>query len=289
MPPARRGYADTRHGQVHYREAGDGPPLLLLHATPKSSRAFDGLVPHLAGRWRVVAPDTLGFGASDPLPPAATMEVLAESIADLVEALGLGPTAVFGIHTGNKVGAALAAGWPDLVSAFVCCGMTHSIVVDRATRDGAIKDIVAKYFAGEAAASDGSHLLRGWGRTFETLSQTWWSPRVLEAAPLTRAALDEAAGEAIDRIAARNSFDAVYRANFGFDLADALRRIAAPTLILELVTPGEAHLGEQGQACAALMTNARAMALDGSDRDFLERDPQTLAAAIADFLTGTAG
>jgi pimeloyl-ACP methyl ester carboxylesterase len=55
---------------IAYREAGprNAPPLLLLHGFPTSSHMFRNLIPKLADRYRVVAPDLPGFGQSD-LPP----------------------------------------------------------------------------------------------------------------------------------------------------------------------------------------------------------------------------
>ena len=82
-------YTNTRHGTVHYRTMGDGSPLVLLHATPKSSRSLLNVMPHLATHHRVIAPDTLGFGESDPLPTPLTIEVLAEAMADLLNTLGV--------------------------------------------------------------------------------------------------------------------------------------------------------------------------------------------------------
>lgn len=281
----RRGYVDTRHGQVHYRESGNGAPLVLLHATPRSARVYTKLQALLSKRFRVIAPDTLGFGNSDPLPPDVTMPMLAESTADVIEALDLQTPAVFGLHTGNKVGAALAAARPDLVSRFICCGMTHSIVIDRKERDDAIKDIVEKYFAAETTTPDGTHLLRGWGRTYKSLVETWWGARVVDAAPVTNTVLDEAQDEVLDRIQARASFDAVYRANFDFDLAGALAGLTMPVQIIELVTPGEDHLGRQADALVNLIPNAEAVTLENTDRDVLERVPEKLAAAIEAFLT----
>ncbi len=281
---AQRGYVDTRHGQMHYRESGQGSPLLLLHATPRSSRVYAKLQPLLSDAFRVIAPDTLGFGNSDPLPAAVTMDMLAESTADLIAALGLGKVAVFGLHTGNKVGTALAAARPDLVSHFICCGMTHSIVVERDKRDGAIKDIVDKYFAKESGAPDGSHLLRGWARTYKALTETWWAPRVVDANPIDIQTLEDAQNEVLDRIQARAAFDAVYRANFGFDLAAAFSRLTMPTLIIELATLGEDHLGRQADAVVALIPDARAVTFENTDREILEREPEKLAAAIREFL-----
>jgi pimeloyl-ACP methyl ester carboxylesterase len=58
---------------IFYREAGpkSGPVVLLLHGFPSSSRQFDHLIPLLADRYCVIAPDYPGFGHSDAPDPAA--------------------------------------------------------------------------------------------------------------------------------------------------------------------------------------------------------------------------
>lgn len=282
-----RGYARTRHGQVHYRTAGEGTPLLLLHATPHSARVYKNLVPFLAPHYRVIAADTLGFGYSDPLPADVTMEKLADSCADLLEALAIPRAAVFGLHTGNKIGAALAANWPARVSHFICCGMTHSIVVERGKRDAAIKGIVDKMLVKEKPAADGSHLLRNWGRTFDGIARLWWGPSLMDTLPLREQDLQDAQGEAIDRILSRPSYDAIYDANFAFDLSAALARVAMPTLIVELATPGEMHLGLQAEHCARLNSLIRTVVVERSDRGVLEQAPDQLAGIIHQFLADT--
>src|SRR5262249_19815194 len=58
---------------VFYREAGpkDAPTIVLLHGFPSSSREFDTLIPLLATRYHLIAPDFPGFGQSDPPPPSS--------------------------------------------------------------------------------------------------------------------------------------------------------------------------------------------------------------------------
>jgi pimeloyl-ACP methyl ester carboxylesterase len=242
----RRGYVETRHGQVHYCTAGDGAPLLLLHASPRSSRSFANLIPLLADRYRVVAADTLGFGNSDPLPGDASIAMLAESMADLIDALEMTPTAVFGLHTGNKIGAALAAGFPDHVSRYILSGMTHSIIPEQSRRDACIKALLA-------------------------------------ANPI-RPEDVEAHSEKLDRLQGIDGFARIYDANYAFDLAAEVQKIDTPSLVLELATPLEAHLGRQAPALAALMPRAESRVLEFSDRELLERRPERLAEAISDFL-----
>lgn len=58
---------------VFYREAGpkDAPTIVLLHGFPSSSREYDTLIPLLATRYHLIAPDFPGFGQSDAPPPSA--------------------------------------------------------------------------------------------------------------------------------------------------------------------------------------------------------------------------
>ena len=58
---------------VFYREAGpkDAPTIVLLHGFPSSSREFDTLIPLLATRYHLIAPDFPGFGQSDAPPPSS--------------------------------------------------------------------------------------------------------------------------------------------------------------------------------------------------------------------------
>jgi pimeloyl-ACP methyl ester carboxylesterase len=77
------------HGiKVFYREAGpaDGPPILLLHGFPASSHMFRDLMPKLADRYRVIAPDYAGYGQSDA-PSAAQFNYPFERLTDVVESL----------------------------------------------------------------------------------------------------------------------------------------------------------------------------------------------------------
>ena len=67
----RRAFADLPTRQVHYRRAGEGPPLLMIHASPGSSKQLEGKITALAATRSVIAPDTPGNGDSTPLLVAA--------------------------------------------------------------------------------------------------------------------------------------------------------------------------------------------------------------------------
>ncbi|MER7623976.1 alpha/beta fold hydrolase [Streptomyces sp. NPDC126503] len=122
--PTRHRTVTVRGHALHYREAGpaDGPVLLLLHGFPTSSHMFRDLIPRLAHRYRLIAPDHLGFGRSDA--PAAdafpyTFAELAALTSEFTEALGLDRFALYVQDYGAPIGLRLALAHPERVTAIV--------------------------------------------------------------------------------------------------------------------------------------------------------------------------
>ncbi|MGA1498552.1 MAG: alpha/beta fold hydrolase, partial [Steroidobacteraceae bacterium] len=89
--------------QVHVRRAGRGPAVLLLHQSPLSSRAVLPLLGRLSAAHNCIAPDTPGYGLSDPLPAGVDMEGLAAAVIELADTLGLEQFALYGFHTGAMI------------------------------------------------------------------------------------------------------------------------------------------------------------------------------------------
>jgi pimeloyl-ACP methyl ester carboxylesterase len=110
--------------RVFYREAGppDAPGVLLLHGFPTSSLQFRHLIPTLADRYRVVAPDYPGFGFSDAPDPSAfayTFDALAGKVEALVDEVGLSEYALYVFDYGAPIGFRLAERHPERVTALV--------------------------------------------------------------------------------------------------------------------------------------------------------------------------
>jgi pimeloyl-ACP methyl ester carboxylesterase len=110
--------------RLFYREAGsqDAPAALLLHGFPTSSHMFRGLIPRLAERFRVVAPDLPGFGFSDAPDRSAfayTFDHLAEVIGRFTEAIGLTRYALYVFDYGAPVGFRLAVAHPERIAALI--------------------------------------------------------------------------------------------------------------------------------------------------------------------------
>jgi pimeloyl-ACP methyl ester carboxylesterase len=110
--------------RVFYREAGptDAPTLLLLHGFPSSSHMYRDLIPGLADRYHLVAPDYPGFGYSDFPDPsgfAYTFDAYARLIDRFVQRLGLERHALYIQDYGAPIGLRLALLAPDRVSALI--------------------------------------------------------------------------------------------------------------------------------------------------------------------------
>src|SRR5262249_19045216 len=106
-------YANVGDTRIFYREAGsrNAPAILLLHGFPTSSHMFRNLIPILAERYHVVAPDLPGFGfteAPDRQQFAYTFDHLAQVIDQFTQTIGLNQYAIYVFDYGAPVGLRLA-------------------------------------------------------------------------------------------------------------------------------------------------------------------------------------
>ncbi|MEV6283843.1 alpha/beta fold hydrolase [Kribbella sp. NPDC051770] len=124
MPTVHHRYAEIDGRRLFYREAGDpqAPAVVLLHGFPASSFMFRELIPALAGEYRVIAPDLLGFGLSDA-PRVEdfeyTFDALAALTSGLLDSLGVTSYAMYVQDYGAPIGWRLALEDPESVSAII--------------------------------------------------------------------------------------------------------------------------------------------------------------------------
>ncbi|MBB5788534.1 alpha/beta fold hydrolase [Jiangella mangrovi] len=117
-------YQNIDGRRLFYREAGpaDAPTVVLLHGFPTSSFMFRGLIPLLADRYHVVAPDHLGFGLSDA--PGAdefgyTFDALTDLTDGLLDSIGVERYAMYVQDYGAPIGWRLALRHPDRITAII--------------------------------------------------------------------------------------------------------------------------------------------------------------------------
>ncbi|BBY13492.1 alpha/beta fold hydrolase [Mycobacterium marseillense] len=124
MPPVHHRYATVDGHRLFYREAGDpsAPSVLLLHGFPTSSYMFRDLIPALADRYHVIAPDHLGFGLSDAPPVEEfdyTFDGLTDLTAGLLRTLGVVRYAMYVQDYGAPIGWRLALRDPSAITAII--------------------------------------------------------------------------------------------------------------------------------------------------------------------------
>lgn len=210
MTGPRRAYVDVDDRQLHYRHSGarDLPVLLLLHQTPSSSAMYDELMRHLSGQFFLLAPDTPGFGNSDPLPEAITVSAWANAISVMLDQLDIEQCAVFGHHTGAAIAVELAHRQPHRVSALALSGPT--LLTEEQQR---VLPESASPFPPDA---DGSHLLGMWQRL-----------RGKDSA----ADLALSQRELLSAFACGDAYQGSYRAVCAQDFAGQLETITCPALV----------------------------------------------------------
>jgi pimeloyl-ACP methyl ester carboxylesterase len=106
---------------IFYREAGasGAPKLLLLHGFPTSSHMFRDLIPLLADRFHIVAPDLPGFGLSDSPGGGLTFDRIAQTIDRFTEVIGFDRYALYVFDYGAPTGFRLAIKHPERITAII--------------------------------------------------------------------------------------------------------------------------------------------------------------------------
>lgn len=113
--------ADVDGFSIFYREAGpaNAPKLLLLHGFPSASHMFRDLIPLLADRFRIIAPDLPGFGRSDMPGRGCTFERIADTISRFTEVVGFDRFGLYVFDYGAPTGFRLALKHPERITALI--------------------------------------------------------------------------------------------------------------------------------------------------------------------------
>lgn len=221
-----RGFVDVSHGQVHYRRAGaSGPPLVMLHASPGSSRQLEPLMAAFARTRRVWAPDTLGNGDSSPPREAQpTIETLAAGAIEALDGLGLDQVDLYGSHTGASIAATIALLQPKRVRRLVLDGVGLYAPEEQA-------EILAGYLPDVPVDHQGLHVLWAWQFCRDTyLFWPWFRHDKAGVRDVGLPSPEALHAKFVEVVKAYGSFRASYRAAFLFDKRARLPLLAVPTL-----------------------------------------------------------
>ncbi len=111
--------------RVHYAEAGEGPPVLLLHGWPQHHHMWHRVIGRMRHTHRLIAPDLRGFGWSDAPGEGYDPATFATDQIALLDALGIERASVIGHDWGGFTAFLLGIGHPGRISAIVACSTPH--------------------------------------------------------------------------------------------------------------------------------------------------------------------
>ena len=206
-----RHFATVGDGQVHYRRAGAGRVVLLLHQSPSSSAELLPLMQRLAGQFTAIAPDMPGYGASDAWGTSLSIELLADHVAAFMDELGIGTAAVYGFHTGASVALSLARRHPRRLTVAICEGL---LCLDEPER----REFLSRYIEPFTPRFDGGHLAWLWTRLKDqSVFFPWYAHTAAARLDLDATPVPTLAARALDWLRSGEGYGESYAAAFNYD------------------------------------------------------------------------
>lgn len=255
-----RGYVNGKWGLMHYRQYGEGTPLILIHQTPWSSLQYKNAAPFLAAGRQVIALDTPGYGESDGPPEAPTIPDYADALPALLDGLGIDKADVLGHHTGALIAGAFAARHPDRVARLVLHGAPVYSKAERAQR------LNNKHFD-QTPKEDGSHYLDYWNRLKRIIgSNAQLSGLHMSVLSFFSSGVNEWYGHA---------------AAFSYDFEADIPSIACTTLVLSNTAD---MLAAHAERLSALRPDFGYMEISGGSSNIVFDEPERWASPIVAWL-----
>lgn len=261
--PVRRQYIDGRFGQIHLRvakpEQDNGvTPLLCFHMSPNSSRIYQTFLGHMGADRLAIAPDTPGFGESDPTPTPPSIVDYAAAMTDVMDGLGLDRVDVMGYHTGSETCVELALQQPHRVRKLVLT----SAPIFSDEEIGGFRD----HYAKPELSEDGSHVAEKWKAYLHWAGPGW--------------TMDHVAVQFADALRRPDIAWWGHNAAFDFPMKDRLSQVSQPVLVLN---PND-DLVEQSRRAEGIMQNGRILALPDWGHGYLDLHTEKACGIIRDFL-----
>jgi pimeloyl-ACP methyl ester carboxylesterase len=256
----RKGYVDTTLGQIHYKAAGKGAPIVLLHQSPSGATMWDNILePFAAVGRRAIAFDMPGFGESAHFSSKPTMSDYARILVEAINGLEYANVDILGHHTGATVASTMAAEYPEVIRHLVCWGypMKEPEFMARLANE-----------APTVFTREGSEILAYYQRR-PMMGMKEMPPSI-------------AIRLLIEKLQAGEDSNWAHQAVGVVDHEALAARIHQPTLLL--CSPGDPIVRDATEAAAPKFPNARYQDLDGVTMEVADEDPHRLVAIVDSFL-----
>jgi pimeloyl-ACP methyl ester carboxylesterase len=225
-----RGFVEIGEGQVHYRcsrEMHQGvTPLVMLHASPGSSKMLAGMIALMGRGRRVVATDTLGNGDSAASPlPAPVIADFADAHLRALDALGLERFDLYGTHTGGCIASEIAIRHPDRVQRLILDGMSLYSAEERA-------DMLEHYALEIRPDLQGAHLNQAWHFVRDNyLFWPWYKRDAAHARTVGLPAPEVLHDKLVEVLKACRTYHLSYRAAIAYRKEERLPLLQTPALL----------------------------------------------------------
>ena len=258
----RRAYVEGRFGQVHLRLAGsDAPgrrPMMCVHLSPVSGVIYENWIREIGRDRLAVAPDTPGYGMSDPPATPPDIADYAGAMWDVADALGLRDLDVMGYHTGSRICVEMARLQPGRVK--------HLVLVSTPIYTAEELAQQREFNSMSDPDPEGRFLVRAWQDLLR-----WQDRRATPATTLRQFP---------DHLRGGEHRGWGHRAAFAHTYPGRIESVTAPILVLN---PDD-DLGEYTPRIGPHLTNGRVKDLPGWSHQFLDLSTTEVAAMVRPFL-----
>ncbi len=268
-------YVELDGSWVHYRIAGAGPPVVLVHGWLSSSRVWEPLAKKLAQNFTVYMLDLPGFGGSDKPLSGYGLRPGSRLLHAFCAEFGITDAAVVGHDIGGDMAVKLAADYPDAVRKLV--------LVAAPAKEDHIDLPTSLWLATAPVVGPVFYVL---GRSLQTLRRWWMRSFVSNAGDLPRQAVEDAGRST--PAAVGQSLKAVRRELSRDRLVRQARRVKAPLLVVsgeedQIVDPDAARVW------AEIMPESEALSIEGCGHLPMAEEPAAFEDRVLSYLEGRSG
>ncbi|MBX9777632.1 MAG: alpha/beta hydrolase [Xanthobacteraceae bacterium] len=252
-------FASNRGVNIYYETAGDGPPMVLVHANPFDHRLFTYQIASFAPHFRIVALDIRGYGRSDKPVTPFTLEDMADDVLAVCAQEKIARAIFMGVSVGSGMSLLIGLDHPEMCDAIILVGGSSKGGADIAGR-------VKGYTSADLRGYQRSHIRELVAPGFcDTKLGAW----VLD---LFSDKTQQLSGECIAQI---------FRAREACDMRDRLGGMKPPTLVIN----GEHDVSlKRGGETASMIPGAKHVVLPGTGHACCIEDPAAFDGAVIDFL-----
>jgi pimeloyl-ACP methyl ester carboxylesterase len=258
----RREFIDIPGGQLHYRWAGSGENVLLIHQAPMSSEEYLNIIPVLAGRFRTMAIDMPGHGDSFDPDHEYEVEEYADAIITFLNKLGIKKTSLVGHHTGAIIAARVAVTDPKRIDKLVLSGYPALNQEDWAPLLG------KPGFRDMPATPDGKLVQYAWevyrGMSFSPDPENWLK-------------------SFLQGLLARSRPYDAHKAVYRYSAKKLLPELTQPVLLLSGTRD---YFINDLESTRKMIPHARSAVIEGTGAFVLREDPKEFARLVMGFLSG---